>query len=116
MKIHLESQGFETTQAIKEHVQRQLNLNLANFDSHIVSVDVFLRDVNGPKGGVDMKTLVCIQLDTRQSVKVESTRSDLYASIVIATRQAKRAVRRSLSKHRRMEKLALRHMRQFPQF
>jgi ribosome-associated translation inhibitor RaiA len=116
LNIHLESQGFETTPAIKEHVLRQLRFNLANFEAHILSVKVFLRDLNGPKGGVDMKALIHIKLETRQSIKVESTRSDLYAAIVIAARQAKRAVRRSLSKHRRMEKLALRQMRQFPQF
>lgn len=116
MRINLETQGFELTPAIHAHVLKQLNFNLANFDSHIVSVNVFLRDVNGPKGGADMKTLIHVMLETRHSIKVESTRTDLYASVVIAARQAKRAVRRSLSKHRRMEKLALRHMRQFPQF
>lgn len=115
MKINLESQGFELTAAIKAHVLKQLNFNLANFDSHIMSVEVFLRDINGPKGGADMKALLHIKLESRQSIKVESTRSDLYAAIVLAARQAKRAVRRTVSKQRRMEKLALREMRQFPQ-
>lgn len=116
MKIHLETQGFEPTPAIKSHVTKQLRLNLANFDSHIVAVHVFLRDINGPKGGADMKTLIRVMLDTRHSINVESTRNDLYAAVVVAARQAKRSVRRSLNKHRRMEKLALRHMRQFPQY
>jgi ribosomal subunit interface protein len=116
LKIHLESQGFELTDAIRAHVHRQLNFNLANFAGHIMSVGVFLRDINGPKGGADMKALIHVQLESGHAVKVESTRSDLYASIVLATRQAKRTVRRTLSKQRRMEKLALRHMRQFPQY
>lgn len=116
MNIHLESQGFELTPAIRAHVIKQLNFNLANFESHIMAVDVFLRDINGPKGGADMKALLHVKLDVGQPIKVESTRSDLYVSIVLAARQAKRAVRRTLSKQRRMEKLALRHMRQFPQF
>lgn len=116
MKIHLETQGFEATPAIKQHVLKQLKFNLANFDSHIMSVDVFLRDINGPKGGADMKALLQVKLESRHAVKVESTRTDLYAAVVLAARQAKRAVRRTISKQRRMEKLALRQMRQFPQY
>lgn len=112
----MESQGFELTTAIRAHVLKQLNFNLANFESHILAVDVFLRDINGPKGGADMKALIQVSLGSGQPIKVESTRSDLYASIALASRQAKRAVRRTLSKQRRMEKLALRHMRQFPQY
>lgn len=115
MNIHLESQGFEITSSIREHVTKQLNFNLANFASHVMSVDVFLRDVNGPKGGADMKALIRVSLDEGQPIKVESTRPDLYASVILAARQAKRAVRRTLSKQRRMEKLAIRHLRQFPQ-
>ena len=116
MKIHLESQGFELTPAIREHVLRQLNFNLANFDNHVMGVDVFLRDINGPKGGADMKALISVKLESRQSITVERTRSDLYAAVALAARQAKRTVRRTLSKHRRMEKLTLRQMRQFPQY
>ncbi len=115
LKLNLESQGFELTPAIREHVKRQLSFNLANFESHTMSIDVFLRDINGPKGGADKKALIHVRLEMRQAIKVESTRSDLYAAISLAARQAKRAVRRTLSKQRRMEKLALRQMRQFPQ-
>jgi ribosomal subunit interface protein len=115
MNIQLQVQGFEMTPAIDAHVRRQIDFNLANFQSHVISVDVYLRDINGPKGGEDKKALVCIRLASRIMVKVERTRQDLYVAISLAARQAKRAVKRSLSKHRHMEKLALRELRQFPQ-
>jgi len=113
MNIQLQTQGFDLTDAISVHVHRQMNLNLVNFESHIVSVDVFLSDINGPKGGPDKKALVCIRLDSRSTVAIERTRADLYAAITLVSRQAKRAVRRALNKHRRMEKRALRELRQF---
>lgn len=116
MNIQLQVQGFELTPAIDAHVRRQIHFNLASFETHVISVDVYLRDINGPKGGSDMKALVCIRLASRIVVKVERTRADLYAAMSLAARQAKRAVKRSLSKHRHMEKLALRELRQFPQF
>ena len=112
MNIHLQSQGFDLTDAIDAHVRRQINFNLASFEGHIVSVDAFLRDINGPKGGPDKKALICIRLDSRNTVTIERTRADLYASITLVARQAKRAVRRALNKNRRMEKQALRELRQ----
>lgn len=113
MLIQLQTQGFDVTAAISAHVQRQINFNLVNFESHIVSVDVFLSDINGPKGGADKKALVCIRLNSRSTVAIERTRSDLYSAIALASRQAKRTIRRALNKHRRMEKRALRELRQF---
>jgi len=112
MNIQLHTQGFELTDAINAHVRRQINFNLVNFEGHIVSVDVFLSDINGPKGGPDKKALVCVHLDSRSTVTVERTRADLYAAITLVSRQAKRTVTRALNKHRRMEKGALRELRQ----
>ena len=115
MNILLHTQGFDLTPAIEAHTRKQLHLHLANFSSYVVSVDVYLRDINGPKGGADMKVLIRANLETRTTVTVEQTRADLYDAVSIATRQAKRAVRRSVSKHRRMEKFALRNMSRLPQ-
>ena len=115
MNIQLQAQGFDLTEAISAHVQRQIAFNLVNFESHIMSVDVFLSDINGPKGGPDKKVLVCIRLDSRRSITIERVREDLYTAITMVSRQAKRTVRRALNKHRRMEKLALRELRQFSQ-
>jgi ribosomal subunit interface protein len=113
MNIQLQTQGFDLTDAIRAHVKKQINFNLVNFESHIMSVDVFLSDINGPKGGPDKKALVCIRLNSRSTVTVERTRADLYTAITLVSRQAKRTVRRALNKHRRMEKGALRELRQF---
>ena len=115
MNVKLQTQGFDITPAIEAHTLDQLNFHLANFAAHVLNVDVFLRDINGPKGGPDKKVLINVRLTTRISVTVERTRSDFYAAITVAARQAKRAVRRNLSKHRRMEKLALRELQRLPQ-
>ncbi len=115
MNVKIHTQGFDLTPAIKEHVYRQLHFNLANFEGQVLVAEVFLRDVNGPKGGPDKKALVCIRLSSRLNIAVERTRSDLYTAVNQVSRQAKRAVKRTLNRHRRMEKLAVRNLRQFPQ-
>ena len=113
MNIQLQVQGFVLTDAINAHVHRQIALNLVNFDSHILWVDVFLSDINGPKGGPDKRALICIRLDSRRVITIERIHEDLYNAVSSVSRQAKRAVRRTLNKNRRMEKLALRELRQF---
>ncbi len=115
MNIQLHTQGFDLTPAIESHTRKQLSFHLANFARHVVSVDVFLRDINGPKGGPDKKVLIRARLASRMTIAIERTRSNLYAAVSSAARQTKRTVKRSLNKQRRMEKLALRTLNRLPQ-
>ncbi|MEE4146230.1 MAG: HPF/RaiA family ribosome-associated protein [Halieaceae bacterium] len=114
MRIYLQAQGFELTSAIDAYVRRQLARNLAGSQDDIIAVDVFLGDINGPKGGMDKKALVCVQLASRLSVRFEAVHGDLYRAVSVAARKARRSVKRTLRRHRRMDKLELRSMRQFP--
>jgi ribosomal subunit interface protein len=114
MRIYLQSQGFDITSAIDEHVRRQLARNLAGSEDNIIAVDVFLGDINGPRGGMDKKALVCVQLASRLSVRFEAVHSDLYRAVTVAARKAKRSVKRTLRRHKRMEKAELRELRQYP--
>lgn len=112
MRIYLQTHGFELTSEIDAHVRKQLERNLARSKQHIIAVDVFLGDINGPKGGADKKALVCVQLNSRLAVSLEAVHADLYAAIALAARKAKRAVKRSVRKHKRIEKSDLRKLRQ----
>ena len=55
MKIFLQTQGFELTSAIDTHVRKQLGRHLAGSQNNIIAIDVFLSDINGPKGGVEKR-------------------------------------------------------------
>lgn len=110
MNIHIQAQGFDLTPAIEAHTINQIRFHLANFSSHIIGVDVFHKDINGPKGGVDKKVLIHVRMTSRMTTTIERTRSDLYDATSEAARQTKRAVRRTLNKHRRMEKFTLREI------
>jgi putative sigma-54 modulation protein len=112
MRTYIQTQGFELTAEIDAHVRKQLARNLARSEQNIVAVDVFLGDVNGPKGGEDKKALVCVQLTSRLAVRLEAVHADLYAAIALASRKAKRAVKRTVRKHKRIEKSGLRELRQ----
>jgi len=112
MRTIIQTHGFELTSEIDAHVRKQFARNLARWEQHIIAVDVFLGDINGPKGGADKKALLCIQLTSRLAVRLEALHTDLYAAIALASRKAKRAVKRTVRKHKRIEKSNLRKLRQ----
>lgn len=108
MNLCLTSQGFETTEAISAAVRENFRGALDRFEDRIESVDVYLSDDNGPKGGRDKQVVARIRLYSRQVIAVERTRSNLYAAIADVSRLSRRRVRRALKKAQRLERGMLR--------
>ena len=107
MNITSRTQGFELSSAIDAFVTEELGLTLQRYSEEIVSVNVFMKDINGPKGGVDKQVVLRIQMRGRQQITLQTARDSLYAAIRISAKRAKRAVRRSVRKSRRFEKLSV---------
>ena len=80
---------------------------LARLDGDIIAIDVFMKDVNGPKGGIDKAAMIRIHLRQRREVAIETVHENLGAAIRVGAKRAKRAVRRSLRKARRIEKFRI---------
>ena len=104
MDIRIRSQALRLEAPTEAFVREQLQSALQRFDDRVMSVDAFLKDINGPKGGIDKQVLIRIHLRNRQVMATEITRADLHAAVVVAARKAKRAVRRSLEKSQRRHK------------
>jgi len=111
MNIRIQSQGFSLTPAIAAWAHEQVGKALDRYADSVVSTDVYLKDVNGPKGGEDKQALVRIHLRYRAPVMVESTTGDLYAAISLTARRAQRAVRRALSRRQRLFRSDSRQLR-----
>ncbi len=110
MNITSRTQGFELSSAIDAFVTEELRLTLQRYSEEIVSVNVFMKDINGPKGGIDKQVVLRIQMRGRQQITLTTARESLYAAIRISAKRAKRAVRRSVRKSRRFEKVSLRRL------
>ena len=111
MNIRIQAKDFSLTAALDAEVRKQVEQALARFDDYVVAVDVFLSDVNGPKGGPDKACVIRVQLPNRTTIPIETIRSDLYAAVYQSARRARRVVRRTLKKQRRFERSLLREMR-----
>lgn len=107
MNITTATQGFELNGAIDAFVRNRLYAALKRLSVHVIAIDVFARDTNGPRGGVDKQVLMRVQLPNRQQVVIETAHENLYAAIEKGAKRTKRAVRRHLRKARHIEKQRL---------
>lgn len=114
MQMTIQTQGFPMSSSVYRRARGQLERALGSFRESIVDLDVFLKDVNGPKGGFDKAVVVRVNLTTQQSVTVETISSNLHAAIILSARRAKRSVRRAIEKRRRVARQELRDWRQAP--
>jgi ribosome-associated translation inhibitor RaiA len=95
--LSIQSRGFSLTPALKARVSKRIGLILGNTGHPITNIDVRLSDINGPKGGVDKKCQINIQLSGHTNVVITDIQHDLYYAIDRAASRAMRTVRRRLS-------------------
>ncbi|MGB5333929.1 MAG: HPF/RaiA family ribosome-associated protein [Woeseiaceae bacterium] len=108
MNITTRAQDFEMSQAIDQFARNQVRAALQRLSDDILAVDVFMRDSNGPKGGIDKQALIRVRLRNRQVIALETEHQNLYAAIKKGSKRTKRAVRRHLRKSRRVQKQRMR--------
>lgn len=104
MNVTTRTQGFELTSAIDQFVADQVDAMLHRIGDDILAVDVFVKDANGPKGGIDKQALIRVSLRNRQVIALETTHENLYAAIKNGLKRTKRAVRRQLGKSQKIQK------------
>ena len=107
MNITTTARDFEMSRAIDRFAREQLDTTLQPFSDSIVSIDVFMKDANGPKGGIDKEVLIRVHLRNRQQLALQSTHVNLYAAIKSGVKRIKRVVRRNLRRSRRPGRFSL---------
>lgn len=106
MQIRIQTSGFDLTPAIAAWVHERLAHRLKRFADKVAAVDVYLRDVNGSKGGRDKEASLRIAGRAGLPMFVESRGHDLYEAIDAVGRRAKRCVRKAHHKRRTYEKVS----------
>jgi ribosomal subunit interface protein len=116
MNISIQSQSFPLTTALEQRIHRRIASATRRFSRFITTVDVYLEDLNGPKGGEDMSVRILATMQDRQSIVVDATHTDMYKAIDRAGSRARRAIKRSLQKGRRIDRAQLRLLRRSGSF
>ena len=95
---HIRAVGASLDTRDRAYVRRKLGMKLGKFARAIERVSVRMRDVNGPRGGVDKLCTIKVVLTRLPSVVVEQKHASLQGAMDGALRRVEVAVRRSMQR------------------
>ena len=88
-------------QALRDRIERRLSSALDRFGQQVSRVAVQLRDLNGPRGGVDQECRIAIKLVPSGELFIEQRDESLDAAVATAADRAAEAVRRAVARKKR---------------
>ena len=97
---------------LKRESERRLHFATDRFRDDIREIDVALRDVNGPRGGIDKHCRVIAKLSRGGTVQIEETRSSFVEAIGRVAKRLRNALTRRVGGKRPNK--TLRHYREQP--
>ncbi len=81
MKLSTHFENFEPAQVVKDDFSELMLNAVERFQSRIRKLNVSVRDINGPKGGVDKKCRCVLHLKRMAPIVIEDT-ADNYLNLV----------------------------------
>lgn len=96
--LHLRTRGISLLEDERETLERRIVFAVDRFADRIRRLDVTFEDVNGPRGGVDVKCHVHLVLRDGADLDVESLGPSPLAAGATALDRLRRAVGRKAAK------------------
>lgn len=104
MSIHISDRQGLLNKELRGFLERRLLFALSRFDSRVNSIEVVVKDENGPRGGIDKVCRVSIALNRAEDVIVKETDTDLIACLARVAERAGRVVARSIDRSKGFER------------
>jgi putative sigma-54 modulation protein len=102
MELVLRHKHMIVGRSLRNYVAGHTETVLARFADRIGRVTIYLADMNGPRGGVDKRCNIAVQLVGGKTVRVGNTNTHLVAAIYYATDRAAQAVGRESKRRRKL--------------
>ncbi len=93
-------EGLRLDDEERDYIRRRLGEKLGKYAADVERVTVRMRDVNGPRGGVDIVCRIKVVLSGLPSVVVEHAAATMRPALTGALAAAERTVRRTLERRR----------------
>ena len=99
MQLDIRGRNLRLTPAHLDHVDRRLRFALGRFAARLTRVAIRVGDVNGPRGGIDKRCWIHLELGGK-ALTIEEVDPDLYVAIDRASERAGRATERAIARLR----------------
>ena len=100
MRVSIRPRNMTADENLRSRIDHCLEATFHPVQNYLSGVDVYLTDVNGPRGGPDKHCRVVARLPAGRPVVVSRTGRDPLAAVAQAAAVCRRSVR-TLSKRRR---------------
>lgn len=103
MKWELKDAGIRRPSDLPDHIERRLRFALARFSDRVERVVVFLKDLNGPEGGIDKVCRILAKVRGCGVTLAAVVDTDWITAVDRATHRIGHAVSRDIDRfHRRL--------------
>ena len=98
MKVTIQSPGFKLTESLEKYTREKLALSLGRYRQKITEINVTLLDINGPKGGEDMRCKILIKVIGMHPILLQETSDDMYLAISSCLQRSRQTLIRQIRK------------------
>ena len=98
MHLQIRRGGVKNTEEVRNYLRKRLHVALHRFARHIDLVRVYLRDVNGPRGGPGMRCRMVVELHPRGRLIVAGTDCTTSGAIAAAASRVRLGVKRHVKR------------------
>lgn len=100
MRLEIRRRGLEVNEELRNDLERRLHFALGRLSRSIGDVWVYLRRVNGPRGGVGKKCRIVVRMPRVGNVVVSGAASEVFSLVRRTAERVGHAVRRRLGRRR----------------
>lgn len=98
MQIEICGRDVKLSERLRDHIERRVRFALERFARPIRTVRVQLRDLNGPRGGLDKSCQVRVALAPAATLVVEHRSTNAYAAVDSALDKAAMSIVRRIQR------------------
>jgi len=106
MQLYLHGLNIEASDTMHQHAERRFEFALDRVSHAVRSVTLRLKDVNGPKGGINKRCQAVVELTTGERLIVEDLDEDVYDVVSRVAGRAKHIVKQHLGRQRERRRCA----------
>lgn len=100
MHLWIKERDRNVNQAVRSYVEARVFRTLPRFSKRLRSMAVSIRDVNGPRGGIDHVIRNMVRLTSGRKIVVRHRAADAIAGLPLALKRTLRTMRRAVGRHR----------------
>lgn len=104
MRTIIHSKDIEVDDVLREHIERRTLMSFSRLSERIARVEIYLSDLNGPRGGVDKHCKIEVHLTNLPLAVLDDLDSDVIRLVDRALARTTRLVSKRLERAQQVQR------------